>query len=80
MQRVQVLVGVDGDAAQAGVRARAGDPNGDLAAIGDQDLLHRISSPDFKPDMGKCKQALCGFRSGPLLFYRSLLIRLADGS
>ena len=38
-ERVSVGVGVDRHAADAGVLARADDPHGDLASVGDQDLL-----------------------------------------
>ena len=40
VQRVPVRVGVDGDRAQTGVPAGAGDADGDLAAVGDQDGVH----------------------------------------
>ena len=42
VQRVAVLVGVDGDAAQTGVAARPGDPDRDLPAVGDQHLAHGV--------------------------------------
>ena len=38
---VAVRVGVDRDRADAGVLAGAGDPDGDLAAVGDEDLRER---------------------------------------
>ena len=38
--RVAIAVGVDGDRRQAHLAARADDPDGDLAAVGDQDF-HR---------------------------------------
>ena len=41
VQRVTVGVRVDGDAGQPGVLARTGHPHRDLAAVGDEDLLHR---------------------------------------
>ncbi|GAA2058157.1 hypothetical protein GCM10009839_79770 [Catenulispora yoronensis] len=40
MERVPVGVGIDRDRADAGVLARAGDPDGDLATVGDQYLAH----------------------------------------
>ena len=43
-QRVPVGVGVDRDAADAGVLAGPDHPDGDLAAIGDQHLLQRLTS------------------------------------
>ncbi len=49
VQRVTVGVGVDGDAGQAGVTAGAHDAYGDLAAVGDQDLLHDASCPLPRP-------------------------------
>ncbi|GAA3471610.1 hypothetical protein GCM10018965_061630 [Nonomuraea roseola] len=41
VERVEVLLGVDGDAGEPGVLARPGDPHGDLATIGDQNFPHR---------------------------------------
>ena len=43
VQGVAVGLGVDGHARQPLVLARAGDAHRDLAAVGDQDLLHRCS-------------------------------------
>jgi hypothetical protein len=43
---VAVGVGVDGDAAEAGVPAGADDPDGDLAAVGDEHLAHATLPPD----------------------------------
>ena len=43
VQGVAVGLGVDGDAGQALVLARTGDAHRDLAAVGDQDLLHRCT-------------------------------------
>ena len=40
-ERVPVRLGVDGDTADAGVPAGADHPDGDLPAVGDQDLLQR---------------------------------------
>ena len=40
VQRVQVRLAVDGDAGQPGVPAGPDDPDGDLAAVGDQYLAH----------------------------------------
>jgi hypothetical protein len=37
-QRIAVRFGVHGDAAQSGVGGGAHDPDGDLAAVGDEDL------------------------------------------
>ena len=38
VQRLPVGVGVDGDGPDAGVTAGAGDADGDLTAVGDEDL------------------------------------------
>ncbi len=40
VQGIPVRVGVDGDRRDARVPARPGNPDGDLTAVGDQDLLH----------------------------------------
>jgi hypothetical protein len=40
MQRIQVGLGIDRYAAQSGVPASARHPDGDLAAIGDENLVH----------------------------------------
>ena len=45
VQGVPVGVGVDGDAGQAGVAAGADDPDGDLAAVGDEYLAHLATPP-----------------------------------
>src|SRR5690606_16697909 len=44
VQGVTVLLGVDGHAADPGVRTGTRDPYGDLAPIGYQNLLHRRPS------------------------------------
>jgi hypothetical protein len=49
VQGVAVLVGVDGDAADAGIGAGPGDPDGDLAAVGDQHLAHGGSLVPLRP-------------------------------
>ncbi len=43
MQGVPVGVGVHRYGAEAGIAAGSGDPDGDFAAVGDQDGLHRDS-------------------------------------
>jgi hypothetical protein len=40
VQRVAVLVGVDGDRADPRIPRRPDDADGDLAPVGDQDLVH----------------------------------------
>jgi hypothetical protein len=45
VQRIAVRLGVDGDASDAGVAARPSDADGDLAAVGDENLAHRSGSP-----------------------------------
>ena len=42
MRRLPIARGVDADAGQAEIAAGAGHPHRDLAAVGDQDLLHGV--------------------------------------
>src|SRR6266487_4771507 len=44
VQRVDVVLAVDGDAGQPRVAARSYYPDRDLAAVGDQDLVHENDS------------------------------------
>jgi hypothetical protein len=45
VQRVPVGFGVDGDAGEPGVPAGTDDPDRDLTAVGDQDLVHGALPP-----------------------------------
>jgi hypothetical protein len=56
-QAVAIGVGVDGDAGQARVAARADDPDGDLAPVGDQDLAH-----DLDPILSRAAARGCALR------------------
>ena len=40
MQGVPVGIGVDGNGSEAGVAAGAGDPDGDLSPVRDEDFAH----------------------------------------
>ena len=60
VQRVAVGVGVDSDARDAGVAARPGDADGDLATVGDEDL--RDGHRDFAPDAGDVGDPVVGAR------------------
>jgi hypothetical protein len=45
MERSAIALGIDRDRRQLHLAARADNPNGDLAAVGDENLLH--SSTDY---------------------------------
>ncbi len=51
MERLRVVVGIDGDGADAQICGGTRDPYRDLAAIGDQDTLerHQAQSVDSEP-------------------------------
>ncbi len=49
VQRIGIVVGIDGHRFELGVAGRAGDAYGDLAAIGDQHFLHDDSSAAAAP-------------------------------
>jgi hypothetical protein len=44
VQRAAIGLGVDGHAADAHLVQRGGDTAGDLAAVGDQDLLEHVGT------------------------------------
>jgi hypothetical protein len=48
VQRIEVGLGVDGDAGQAGVPARLHDADSDLAPVGDEHLAHEKVPPDCR--------------------------------
>jgi hypothetical protein len=53
VQRVEVGLGVDRDRGETGVLAGPGDADGDLAAVGDEDLAHEGGLP------GSCRLKRC---------------------
>jgi hypothetical protein len=56
MQRLRIVGGMDRDSGKAGVSGRARDADGDLAAVGDQQLVERHDvplAPAFTPNQRK---------------------------
>ncbi len=67
MQRLRIVGGMDRDGGEAGVAGGAGDADGDLAAVGDQQFMEghgRSVGPAFAPEFSSAKslsiQNSCG--------------------
>jgi hypothetical protein len=78
MQRVAVGVGIDGDGRDAHLARGLDDAAGDLAPVGDQDLLEHGSPPDPPAGAGQLSSRLAGGRpiSTPQVAYAG---QAADG-